>query len=84
MSSGSLHNLPNLDPNKRRGPTFVADGRGARQVEVGRGPLSTEVRGGDVKERAEEHRMEGGGAQLVSEDKVSRPPQQTALRCVLT
>lgn len=64
MSSFLLHNLPNLDPNKRRGPTFSADGCGARQVEVGRGPRGTEVRGGDVKERAEEHgpgKGKGGG-----------------------
>lgn len=60
LSSGSLHDLPNLDPNKRRGPTFVADRCGARKVEVGRGPHGPEVRGGDVKERAEEHEQGGG------------------------
>lgn len=34
--------------------------RGAGQVEGGRGPQATEVRGGDVKERAEEHGLGGG------------------------
>lgn len=58
--------------------TFTADGCGGVRVEVGGGP---EVRGGDVKERAEERGL--GGAQLESEDKVSRPPQQNVLRRVL-